>query len=63
MESAPQEMLEVVAGHREWAVLHGDCLHLMAQLPPECATMIWTDPPYGHCNADGDLLSRRHEFM
>ncbi|NLX97584.1 MAG: site-specific DNA-methyltransferase [Rhodopirellula sp.] len=31
----------------------------MTTLPDGSVTMIWTDPPYGHGNADGDLLSRR----
>jgi site-specific DNA-methyltransferase (adenine-specific) len=35
----------------------GDCLSVLAALPDESVDMIWTDPPYGHSNADGDLLS------
>ena len=41
----------------------GDCLEILPTLPNESADMIWTDPPYGHSNADGDLLSRRAEAV
>lgn len=38
------------------AVLYrGDCLEVMATLPDECVSMLWTDPPYGHSNHKGDL--------
>jgi site-specific DNA-methyltransferase (adenine-specific) len=37
----------------------GDCLEILPTLESESVNMIWTDPPYGHGNADGDLLSRR----
>ena len=36
----------------------GDCLEVMAVLPSESLDMIWTDPPYGHGNHDGDLNAR-----
>ena len=38
---------------------HGDCLAVMREFADQSVNMIWTDPPYGHSNADGDLLSRR----
>jgi site-specific DNA-methyltransferase (adenine-specific) len=41
----------------------GDCLEVLATLEPDSVDMIWTDPPYGHSNADGDLLSRRAEAV
>ncbi len=41
----------------------GDCRDVMATMPAESLDMIWTDPPYGHSNADGDLLSRRGEAV
>ena len=50
----------VLAGDRSWAVVQGDCLDVLAGMPDESVDMIWTDPPYGHNNADGDLLSRLH---
>jgi site-specific DNA-methyltransferase (adenine-specific) len=40
------------------AVIHGDCLEVMARLPGECVDMIFTDPPYGHGNHDGDWNER-----
>ena len=33
----------------------GDCRQLMRMLPDESVPMLWTDPPYGHNNNDGDL--------
>lgn len=33
----------------------GDCLEVMRTLPDASVDMIWTDPPYGHSNHDGDL--------
>ena len=38
-------------------VHQGDCLDLMAKLPPASVPMIWTDPPYGITFNDGDLNS------
>jgi site-specific DNA-methyltransferase (adenine-specific) len=40
---------------------HGDCLDIMASFPSEAATMIFTDPPYGHSNHDGDLNARLND--
>ena len=42
---------------------HGDCLNAMAEIPAESITLLWTDPPYGHGNAQDDFLSRRSEIM
>jgi site-specific DNA-methyltransferase (adenine-specific) len=44
-------------------IYHGDCREVLPTLEPESVTMLWTDPPYGHDNANGDWLSRRHEIM
>lgn len=41
----------------------GDCLEILPTLASESVNMIWTDPPYGHNNADGDLLSARSQIM
>ncbi len=35
----------------------GDCREVLPTLADESVEMMWTDPPYGHANADGDLLS------
>lgn len=36
-------------------LFHGDCLEIMPQLEAESVDLLWTDPPYGHANQDGDL--------
>jgi site-specific DNA-methyltransferase (adenine-specific) len=52
---------KVVIGNAElWL---GDCLAILPTLASESVDMVWTDPPYGHGNADGDLLSRRAEAV
>jgi site-specific DNA-methyltransferase (adenine-specific) len=33
----------------------GDCLDVLGSLPENSIEMIWTDPPYGHSNHDGDF--------
>jgi site-specific DNA-methyltransferase (adenine-specific) len=38
-------------------ILQGDCLKLMRELPDNSVHMIFTDPPYGHNNNDGDLIA------
>lgn len=40
---------------------HGDCLQIMAEMEAESVDMIWTDPPYGHGNHDGDLNARLND--
>ena len=37
----------------------GDCREILPTLPDGCADMIFTDPPYGHNNNNGDLIQRR----
>ena len=36
----------------------GDCLDLMKEMPDKSVDLILTDPPYGHNNNNGDLISR-----
>jgi site-specific DNA-methyltransferase (adenine-specific) len=36
----------------------GDCRTILATLEAESVDMVWTDPPYGHNNHDGDFNSR-----
>lgn len=36
----------------------GDCREIMPTLAPESVTLLWTDPPYGHGNHDGDFNAR-----
>ena len=39
----------------------GDCLEVMAEMTDGSFDMIWTDPPYGHSNHDGDLNARLND--
>ena len=38
---------------------HADCRDVLPELERESIDMIWTDPPYGHSNGDGDLAASR----
>lgn len=40
-------------------IYHGDCREVLPQLEPQSVRLLWTDPPYGHKNQDGDLQSAR----
>jgi site-specific DNA-methyltransferase (adenine-specific) len=40
-------------------IYHGDCREILPALAPESVTLLWTDPPYGHSNNDGDLSASR----
>lgn len=40
-------------------IYHGDCREVVDALPDASVDMIWTDPPYGHANLDGDLATAR----
>lgn len=40
-------------------IYHGDCREILPELEPESVTLLWTDPPYGHGNMDGDLQAAR----
>jgi site-specific DNA-methyltransferase (adenine-specific) len=40
-------------------IYHGDCRDVLPALEPESVRLLWTDPPYGHNNQDGDLQSAR----
>lgn len=44
-------------------VHHCDGLVLLAALPDDSVDFIFTDPPYGHNNNDGDLIARREEAL
>lgn len=49
---------ERIGGQR---LILGDCRDVMAGLPDGTIDMIWTDPPYGHSNHDGDFNARLNE--
>ena len=40
-------------------IWHGDCLAVLPTLAAESVDIVWTDPPYGHNNNNGDLIHRR----
>lgn len=40
-------------------IYHGDCREVMPSLAPASVRLLWTDPPYGNNNQDGDLQSAR----
>ena len=39
----------------------GDCVDVMKGMADGSVQMIWTDPPYGHSNHDGDLNARLND--
>jgi site-specific DNA-methyltransferase (adenine-specific) len=41
----------------------GDAREIVAGLPDGCADMIFTDPPYGHNNNNGDLIQRWEQAL
>lgn len=43
--------------HADIQIYHGDCRELLPKI--ESVDMIFTDPPYGHNNNNGDLIHRR----
>lgn len=44
-------------------IVCGDCLDVMRQMPDGCVDLVLTDPPYGHNNNNGDLISRREAAL
>jgi DNA modification methylase len=51
--------------HQEEAgiIYCGDCLSLVPKLLDKCIDMIFTDPPYGHNNNNGDLIAKRESAL
>ena len=39
-------------------IINADCLEVMREMPDNSVDMIFTDPPYGHNNNNGDLIHR-----
>jgi site-specific DNA-methyltransferase (adenine-specific) len=39
-------------------IYHGDCRSILPALPSGSVDLIWTDPPYGNNNQNGDLADR-----
>jgi site-specific DNA-methyltransferase (adenine-specific) len=46
---------EVIGGATLWL---GDCREVLPLLSPQSVDLLWTDPPYGHSNHDGDWNAR-----
>ena len=44
-------------------IIHGDCLEIIKDFPDNSVDFIFTDPPYGHNNNNGDLISRREAAL
>ena len=42
---------------------HGDARELLVRIPSRSIDMIFTDPPYGHNNNNGDLIHRREAAL
>lgn len=40
-------------------IYHGDCREVLPELERQSVRLLWTDPPYGHGNQDGDLQAAR----
>ena len=40
------DIAAVLAGESEGAIVHGDCLSVMADMPDGCVDLVCTDPPY-----------------
>lgn len=59
MSGAPQTLGPFALGR----VHHGDCRDLMRLLPDESVPMMFTDPPYGHNNNDGDLIANWEKVL
>ena len=47
-----------VSPDKRAVIYHGDALEVLPQLEAGSMDMIFTDPPYGHNNNNGDLISR-----
>ena len=39
-------------------IFHGDCREVLPTLADQSIDIVWTDPPYGHNNNNGDLIHR-----
>jgi len=44
--------------HKGITIWHGDCREILPTLEAGSVDEIFTDPPYGHNNNNGDLISR-----
>jgi site-specific DNA-methyltransferase (adenine-specific) len=42
-------------------IYHGDCREVLPLLEPSSVTLLWTDPPYGNNNHEGDFNQRLND--
>lgn len=42
---------------------HGDCVEIMKSFDSDSIDIIWTDPPYGHNNNNGDLIHKWEQAL
>ncbi len=57
------EIAAVLAGESEGCIVTGDALEILPTMPENCVDLILSDPPYGHNNNNGDLISRWEEAL
>src|SRR5689334_20296808 len=48
---------------RSVTIYHGDCRGILPSLRAESVDMVWTDPPYGNNNQNGDLADSRNRWL
>ena len=56
LEGEPFDSVRDVAGPLGYRLMLGDCFRRMAEIPDNCAQLIWTGPPYGCTGLDWDTL-------
>lgn len=56
-------MMEPYYEHAGIQIFHGDCREILPTLEAGTVDEIFTDPPYGHNNNNGDLISRREAAL
>ena len=44
-------------------IYHGDCREILTAYPDGAFDMVFTDPPYGHNNNNGDLIHNREKAL
>jgi len=54
------EILDVLEGRSRWAVVCGDCLDVLREIPDGAVDAVVTDPPYG-INADAKQSNRANK--
>ena len=55
--------METIGGYELGKVYAEDCLVALKRIPDNSIDFIFTDPPYGHNNNNGDMASRRESIF